>query len=189
MRGRPAIACLVVAVTAAGAWLIVVDSHLTFFADDWALLLRKQAWTADTFLQPYGEHLILGPTIVFKLLQEIFGMGSALPYYAVSVSLYLAVAILLFAYLSSRVGDWLALIAAILILALGAAFEDMLWISPLNFSGSMAAGLGMLLALDRDDERGDRIACLLLIVSIAFSSVGLAFAAGALVELALGRRP
>ena len=47
----------------------------------------------------------------------------------------------------------------------------------------------MLIALDREDERGDRIACALLVVSLAFSSVGLAFAAGALADLALGRRP
>jgi hypothetical protein len=186
-RGAPVL--LGVAVAAAAILLISLDSHLTFFADDWGLLLRKQAWTVDTFLEPYGEHLILGPVFVFKVLQELFGMGSALPFYLVSIALYLGTAVLLFFYLRSRIGDWLALIAAVLILFLGAAFEDLLWISPLNFSGSMMAGLGMLLALDRDDARGDRIACLLLFTSIAFSSVGLAFAAGALVDLNLGRRP
>jgi len=177
-----------VAVIAAGALLISLDSHLTFLADDWGLLLRKQSWALSTFLDPYGEHFILGPALVFKSLQEVFGMGSALPYYLFSISLFLASAVLLFLFLRPRVGDWLALVAAVLILFLGAAFEDMLWISTFNFSGSMVAGLGMLLALDRDDEKGDRIACILLTVSIVFSSVGLAFAAGALADLVMGKR-
>jgi hypothetical protein len=182
-------ALLGVAVLASAILLVSLDSHLTFIADDWGMLLRRQPWTADTFLEPYAEHLILGPLLVFKPLQEVFGMGSALPYYLVSISLYLTGAVLLFFFLRRRVGDWLALFGAVLILFLGAAFEDLLWISPLNFSGSMAAGLGMLLAFDRDDARGDRIACALLLVALAFSSVGIAFAAGAAAEVALGRRP
>src|SRR5260221_1539168 len=53
----------------------------------------------------------------------------------------------------------------------------------------MAAGLGMLLALEREDEKGDRIACAVLAASLAFSSIGLTFIVGAAVEIALGRRP
>ena len=51
----------------------------------------------------------------------------------------------------------------------------------------MAIGLGSLLALERDDRRGDRLACLFLTVSILFSSLGLPFAAGAAVQVL--RRP
>jgi hypothetical protein len=186
---RAAVLCLAIAVCASGVLLLSLDSHLTFIADDWGLLLRRRDWALSAFLDPYGEHLILGTAIVFKAMQELFGMSSSLPYYCVAISLFLTSGVLLFLYLRSRVGDWLALIGAVLILFLGAAFEDMLWVSTLNFYGSMVAGLGMLLALDRDDAGGDRIACVLLAVSIAFSSVGLAFAAGALVDLAFGRRP
>lgn len=178
-----------VAVLAAGALYVALDSQLTFVADDWGMLLRRQSWELGTFLDPYEEHFILGPALAFKLLQELFGMGSALPYFLFSIGLYLLSAVLLFVFLRRRVGDWAALIGAVLILFLGAAFEDLLWISPFNFSGSVAAGLGMLLALDREDGKGDRIACVLLAVSIAFSSVGLAFAAGALVDLIWGKRP
>jgi hypothetical protein len=178
-----------VAVLAAGALYVALDSQLTFVADDWGMLLRRQSWELGTFLDPYEEHFILGPALAFKLLQELFGMGSALPYFLFSIGLYLLGAVLLFVFLRRRVGDWAALIGAVLILFLGAAFEDLLWISPFNFSGSVAAGLGMLLALDREDGKGDRIACALLAVSIAFSSVGLAFAAGALVDLVWGKRP
>ena len=81
--------------------------------------------------------------------------------------------------------EWLALAAAVLILFLRAAFEDLLWSFEMAFFGSMVAGLGMLLALERGDRAGDRLACGLLTVSMAFSSLGLSFAAGAAVEIAL----
>jgi hypothetical protein len=97
--------------------------------------------------------------------------------------------VLLFIYLRRRVGDWAALLGMSLILFLGAAWRDLLWSFQVGFSGSVAAGLGMLLALDRDDRDGDRLACGLLVVSFTFSSLGLAFAAGAVVDLILSRRP
>ncbi len=141
------------------------------------------------FLDPFHENIVLGPAVLYRFLLASFGMGSALPFHLVAVSLFLASAVLLFAYLRRRVGDWPALIGAIAVLFLGAAFEDLLWAFQMGYFGSMAAGLGMLLALDRGDRRGDRIACALLAASLAFSSLGLAFAAGALADLALSRRP
>lgn len=132
---------------------------------------------------------MVGPALVYKLLQGIFGMSSAMPFYVFSISLFLASAVLLFAYLRSRVGDWLALLAAVSILFLGAAFEDLLWAFQLGYFASAAAGLGMLLAFDREDERGDWAACGLLVVSVAFSSLGLVFLVGAIADLILGRQP
>jgi hypothetical protein len=74
----------------------------------------------------------------------------------------------------------------VLVLFVGAAWEDLLWAFQVGYFGSMAAGLGMLLALERGDRRGDRLACLLLAVSIVFSSLGLSFAIAAAVAVLLG---
>ena len=46
----------------------------------------------------------------------------------------------------------------------------------------------MLVALDRDDRRGDIAACAFLTVAAGFSSLGLAFIAAAAVEVFLRRR-
>jgi hypothetical protein len=178
-----------VAVLASGYLLLRLDAGLTFIADDWELLLVREGWGPDVFLEPFNENIVIGPAVLFKLLLAVFGMGSALPFYVVSIGLFLTGAVLLFLCLRARVGDWLALVATCSILFLGAAFEDFLWAFQMGYFAAVAAGLGMLLALDREDEAGDRAACALLAVSIAFSSVGLAFAAGALVETAWGRRP
>ncbi|HWB69341.1 MAG TPA: hypothetical protein VG518_05140 [Solirubrobacterales bacterium] len=186
---RAAALCLAVAATTSWALLLALDSHLTFIADDWELLVRRAGWSPGVFLAPFHEHIVVGPALLYRALLQVFGMGSALPFYVVSTGLFILSAVLLFAYLRRRIGDWAALVFVVPVLFLGAGAEDLLWAFQMGFFGSMAAGLGMLLALDRDDRRGDRLACALLLVSIAFSSVGLAFAAAALADLVLGRRP
>jgi hypothetical protein len=189
LSGRTiAFACLAVAVAVSGVVLLGLDRQLTFYADDWVLLVKRQGSGLDYFLHPFHEQLVIGPAVVFKLLQSTFGMDSAMPFYVTSISLFLLSAVLLFVYVRRRVGDWLALAAAILILFLGAAFEDLFFAFQVGFFASVAAGMGMLIALDREDGWGDRVACALLVVSLAFSSLGIAFAAGALADLAFGRR-
>ena len=169
---------LAVAALAAAAMLIAFDSHLTFVSDDWELLVRRHGFSADLFFEPYAEHLIVGPTLVWKALLSVFGMGSAMPFYVASIATFVLSGVLLFFYVRARTGDWVALLMAVLLLFLGAAFEALLLASQINYFGSMAAGLGVLIALDREDDAGDRVACALLLVAIAFSSLGLIFVAG-----------
>lgn len=186
---RLVLVCLGIAVLAAGILLVSMDSQLTFIADDWELLVKREGWGPGVFLEPFNENIVAGQAVVYRLLLVIFGMGSAMPFFSVSIGLFLASSALLFVMLRQRVGDWPALIGAVLVLFLGAAFEDLLWTFQMGYFGAMLAGLGMLLALEREDERGDRIACALLAVSVAFSSLGLTFVAGAAVAVALGSRP
>jgi hypothetical protein len=180
---------LAVAVIASLVWLLNLDAQLTFIADDWLLLVKRHDVGANYFLHPFHGNIVAGPAVVYKLMQEIVGMGSATPYYALALVIFALSAVLLFVYLRSRVGDWLALFAAILILFLGAAFEDLLFAFQIGYFTAVAAGLGMLICLDREDDRGDLGASVLLAISLFFSSVGVAFAAGAILDLILGRRP
>jgi hypothetical protein len=185
---RAPVLLLALALAASGALLLHYDSHLTFIADDWNLLVVRHGSSPEVFLEPFKENIVVAAVAIYKLLLGLFGLDSALPYYAVTISLFLASAVLLFLYMRRRVGDWLALIGAVLLLFLGAAFEDFFWIIQMVFFGAMAAGLGMLLALERESRGGDRVACGLLTVALAFSSLGLVFLAGAAVEILLGAR-
>ena len=179
---------LALAIACSTAFILERSSRLTFIYDDWDLLVNRQSWSPGSFLDPYNEHIVLGPVIVFKFLVTTFGMNSAVPFRMAGLLLFMASAVLLFLWLRRRVGDWGALIGACLIVFLGASFENLLWPVQVAYFGSVAGGLGMLIALDRDDRLGDRVACGLLIVSMAFSSLGFAFLAGAIVELGLNRR-
>jgi hypothetical protein len=187
--GRLPIAVLAVATVASVAWLLDLDSELTFIADDWLLLVKRHDVGLNYFLHPFHGNIVAAPALLFKFLQGTVGMESATPYYALSIATFALSAVLLFVYLRRRAGDWPALFAAILILFLGAAFEDLLFAFQIGYYGSVAAGLGMLICLDREDDRGDIAACALLAISLSFSSLGIAFAAGAVCDLIFGRRP
>ncbi len=114
-------------------------------------------------------------------------MGSTLPYRVIATALFLLGAWFLFVWIRSRLGQWPALIAVLPVLFLGAAYDDLLWFASITFLGAMACGLGMLVALDGRDWVGDRLACAWLVGSMLFSSLWLAFAIGAAVDVVLRR--
>jgi hypothetical protein len=72
---------------------------------------------------------------------------------------------------------------------MGAAHEDLLWEFQMCFFGSIAGGLGALLALDREDRFGDWLASILLVVATAFSTLGVPFIVAAGTKVALGPTP
>jgi hypothetical protein len=174
---------------ASGALLLAWQSHLTFLIDDWDLLLPRRGFNAHALFNPHANHLIVGPVLVYKAIQATIGMDSIVPYAFASILCFLASVLLLFIYLSRRVGDWIALAAVLPILVMGTAYEDLLTAFQINYFGSVAFGIGALLAIERRDRRGDVIACLLLVASLAFAEIALAFAAGVLVAIALQRGP
>ncbi len=188
---NPVTLLLAGAMLVSGLLLVELGSRLSFLLDDWVFIVYRRGFTLDSFMQPDNEHFVAGPVAIWKLLIALFGIGSTLPYRIVSTAMFLLGAWLLFVWIRRRLGDWPALLATIPVLFLGAAFDDLLWFSSITFLGSMACGLGMLVALDRRDRRGDLLACVWLLGSLIFSSLWLAFAAGAVVDIALrrGERP
>jgi hypothetical protein len=178
-----------VAMAISGVLLIVWQSHLTFVADDWDLLIQRRGLSPDVFLDPHARHIIITPAAIYKAIEATLGMDSLTPYAAVATGGFLATVALLFVYLRTRVGEWTALIAVIPILFMGTAYEDLLTPFQIGYFGSMVFGLGALLALQRKDAKGDAIACGLLIVSLTFSEVAVPFLAGAAVAIALDRGP
>jgi hypothetical protein len=186
-RNRP-LAGLVAAMAAAAALMLALGSGLTFIQDTWFFLMQRPGFTADAFLGPHNEHIVAIPVGIEKLLVELFGTTSALPERLVLVALLLATAALVFVYVRRRVGPWPGLIAAVLLLFLGPAWSILLWPFETVLVGSVLTGVGTLLALDRDDRRGDAWACALLVLSVGFSSLGVAFLAAAAADLLLRRR-
>jgi hypothetical protein len=132
---------------------------------------------------------VVGPVLAYKALIALFGTDSARPFQVFEVFTFVLSVAVLFAWLRRRAGEWLALAGCVLILFCGAAGEDLLWPFQIGFFVGMAAGIGMLLALDRPSRWGDVVACALLVCSLAWSSLGLSFAAAGAVFLLLGDRP
>jgi hypothetical protein len=173
---------LAVGMVVSAAIILSLSSKLTFIADEWNLLLLRQGWGVGQIMEPFNGHPIMAPSFIFKSLQEVFGMESARPMQVAATGTFLLVNALLFVYLRRRIGAWAALIGTSLILFLGASFENLLFAFQIGYFGSLAAGIGAFLALDRDDRKGDIAAALLLVVGLMFSSLGIAFTAAAAVE-------
>jgi hypothetical protein len=176
------------ALLASGVMLLVLTRDLTFFQDTWDFLINRRDVTVDNLLRPHNEHIVLIPVSIELLFLHLFGMSSALPEYLLLIAMALVAAVLLFVYARRRVGPWLALMATALLLFIGPAWSDLLWPFELAFIGSILFGLAMLLALDRDDTRGDVLACVFLAISAGFSSLGISFMAAAAVNLFQRRR-
>jgi hypothetical protein len=188
LRRNPATALLALALIGTAALLLAFSAELTFFQDTWELLMNRRGIGAEALLQPHNEHIVVLPVAIEQLLLRLFGMSSARPEFVVLIAALLASAVLVFVYVRRRVGPWLALMAAVLLLFLGPAWQDLLWPFEVGFVGSVLFGVAMLLALERGDRRGDLAACAFLALSLAFSSLGLAFAVAALVDLVQTRR-
>jgi hypothetical protein len=178
---------LVAALAVSAALTLVLTWHLTFFQDTWDYLITRRAITADTVFSPHNEHIVAIPVLIEQLFLRVFGMSTAKPEYVLLVIGLLATAYLLFVYLKRRVDPWLALFAVALLLFLGPAFEVLLWPFEICFIGSTMFGIATLLALEREDLRGDVAACGFLVASLGFSSLGIVFLVAGFVAVILGR--
>jgi hypothetical protein len=174
-------AALIVSGTVLMNWL----SRLTFWRDDW-LVLHRREWSVDTFFDPFVEQLLALPIFLYKVLIELFGMDSAFPIQLMATLLFLGRVAVMFAYARRRVGDWLALAAALPILFFGASWTDLLVPFQHSFYGSMLFGTAAFLALERHDRRGDVLAAASLTIALLWCDLGIPFVVGATVWIAYG---
>ena len=172
----------------AGAIVLHETRGTTVWFDEWTWALERRGGGLETWLEPHNEHLSLVPVALYKLLFATAGLDDYTPYRLLLVAVELACAALLFAYSSRRIGPLAALAPTALLLFLGPAWQNLLWPFQIAWFISLAAGVGALLLLDREDRAGDRGAAALLALSLASSGLGVAIAAGLVVEVVWGRR-
>lgn len=173
---------------ACGALLIyVVGRGTTFFYDEWNFILERRTGGLDAFFRPHGGHWSTIPVAVYRVLFAVVGLRHYGVYRAVLIAFHLACCILFYLVARRRIGELLALLPTILLIFLGSAWQDILWPFQIGYLGSIGAGLASLLALDARSRRGDLLAAIALLVSMASSGLGIPFALAALVEVLLLR--
>jgi hypothetical protein len=187
-RRNVPVALLGVALLAAAVVLAKAQWDVTFFQDTWAFLLDRQDFSAEAFFHPHNEHIVVIPVAITKVLLEVFGMTSNTPEQVAMGLTVLVAAVLLFVYVRRRTDPWLALMAAALVLFLGSAWPILLWPFENEFTLPIAFGLAMLLFLDREDGRGDALACAMLVLAVLSGSLGISFVLAAAVEVFIKRR-
>jgi hypothetical protein len=174
------------------AMLVVLGSRLSFFNDDWYFLLQRPGLVAHSgagvWLAPHNGHFVVLQVALYKALVDVFGLGAQWPHRVAVAFAVCALSAVVFVLVSGRAGRLLGLLAAISISFLGSGSEALFTISAFNLAGSLACGLGALLALEQRSRRRDALACGLLVTATCLANLSLAFVAAAAVSIALRKR-
>ncbi|HXM72591.1 MAG TPA: hypothetical protein VN940_05150 [Candidatus Dormibacteraeota bacterium] len=192
-RTRLIVVALAMVACAAILWL---SRGYTFYFDEWDFIQNAPDWGWVSFLQPHNEHPVMLTRLIYAALLSTVGLRSYVPYMLVLLALHAASAVLLFELVRRRAGDLIGVAGAAMLLVLGAGWEDLFWAFQIAFVGSVACGLGMMLALEglstpRGASTRRRLAAVsLLTASLMFSGIGLFFGVVAATRLVLtpGRR-
>jgi hypothetical protein len=164
----------------------------TFYSDEWGRLFfpNSQNDSFESLLRWRSGHLVVLHVLLYKGLFGVFGADSYLPFRIVEALLLGICGLLFYSLARTRTGPWPSVAATVMLLFLGSAWEVTATPYGTVILLPLAFGLAALVCLQRFPQRGDILACLLLIAAVASHSDGLAFVAGATVLLALqsGRR-
>ncbi len=178
-------ALLAAAMVAAVVLIFWLQRDLAYADDGFNWLVLSGLGDTKVLVEPYGGHLIFVPLLIFKLILEAVGT-SYTAFGVVQVAMLLGLSAALYEYGRRRVGPLLALPAAIIILFLGSSWNVIMQPTlGIQFISALLPGLLAILALERDDRRGDIAACALLVVASWGFEMGLAFLVGAAVSILL----
>jgi hypothetical protein len=185
---RIALVVLGLAVLASGLLLYHLTRGSSFWGDDWAWITTRRANSLHNFLSPYDGHLSVLPLVIYRLMFAAFGIDSYVPYRMLVIGISLVVGLLVFEYSRPRVGPFLAMLVAALVLFVGPGWQDTMWTFQIGWELALGLGIGALIMLDRRTRAADIAACALTFGSICSTSFGVAFALGIAVDVALTRR-
>ncbi|MFZ0385059.1 MAG: hypothetical protein WAL22_05310, partial [Solirubrobacteraceae bacterium] len=185
---RLALPGLAVAVLASGLLIYHLTRGSSFSPDDWIWINTRRGDNVDTFLSPYNGHLSLVPIAIYRLMFSLVGIGSFAPYRVLLLVVASAAGVVLFEYARHRIGEFCALLVTTLLLFLGPGWNDIMQPFQIAWLIAVAAGVLALSLLDRRRTATDITACILILLSLASTSVGVALTVGIAVDIALARR-
>jgi hypothetical protein len=156
--------------------LFVWTSRAKWFSgDEWNFLAVRSAGNLSSLFRPYNEHWSTLPILYFRLLWNLVGLHSYLPYLASVVVLHLTIAALLRAVMRrGGASPWVATISALIFSLFGAGYFNIEFAFQIGFDGSVLFGLAYLLLVDhagRPDRR-DAVGLIAGLASLMCSGVG-----------------
>lgn len=169
---------LVHLLTLVGASVVLwrVNRDQWFIADEWDFLLFRGVRGAQIGpFVPHNEHWTTVPLLIYRLLFNLFGMRSYMPYVVALVLAHLLVVHLLWRLMRRMNVDSSVLGMLILIYALlGAGYENLLFAFQICFVGSLAFGLlhVLLVADEGPFGRRDVLGWLAASTGLMFSGIG-----------------
>lgn len=184
------------ALVAAVPVFYIVGRNQWFNRDDWAFVItreqvrRDSGWTSWLFDSQDG-HWLTVPILLFRLVNELFGVGSYWPYLLLALLSH-AGAVLLTRALCRRVGvsAWTTTILCTTLLLFGPGWHNLTFAIQVCYSLSVVCFLGQVLLADHDGppDRRDAIGAVLGVLGVMTSGFGPIFMFGVAVLLVLRRR-
>src|SRR5262252_4447181 len=129
---------LIVATVAACSALLWTSRTYSFYFDEWTFITNAPGWTLASYFQPHNEHPSILSQLVYAVLLHTVGLRTYVPYMVFLLLAHAANVLLLFELVRRRSGDLVALGAALLLLFLGAAWEDLIWAFQMAWLASVA---------------------------------------------------
>jgi len=178
------------ALVAIGAWgfLIWMGRGLTFFSDEWAFIEGRSLFDPPTWFAPHNEHWSTVPIVVYRLLMEVFGLRTYVPYLAVLIGLHVLAAAAVFLLLRRWTGSPAALAGGILVLFFGSGFENLFWAFQIASVAAVAAGLWTVWLL-QEPPTAARAGAVVLLLVLSLATSGLALIFLVIVTLTMLQRP
>jgi hypothetical protein len=158
----------------------------TFFYDEWGWIDFRRSGL-HSILASYNDHVVALPVAAYQLLFRTVGLGHYWVYRLVAAVTHLGLVTTLFVYARRRI-EAPALLLVMPIAVLGSGWDYVIWGVSFGFVASLGLGIAALLLLERQDRRGDVVACALLVLGLACSEFVVIFLLGIAVELAWRER-
>ncbi len=177
-----------------GAALIFrFDRATWFFQDEWDFFNNRvlPPLSGGLLLVPHNEHWTAVPALAYRLVFDVVGLRTYVPYLAIDVLAHLVVCHLLWR-LMRRAGAAapLATAATAVFAVLGAGSGNLTVAFQVTFVGALMFGLGALLVADRPGTRlvrSDVAVCVLEILAVMCSGVGVAMVLAVAMSVLLRR--
>ena len=168
-------ALVVGAAATASVAITSLGNGTSFWHDECDFLHHRSLHDPIGLFTPHNDHAVAIPAAAYRLVVDVAGTGSYLPFLGLLLIAHVATAAGVFAVLGSR-SAWAGLGAAVVLLFLGSGADNLFWAFQVTFVGSTAFGVWGLWAAQRGRWG---VAALVLTGSVFCSLVGVAFVAAA----------
>jgi hypothetical protein len=169
-----------------GFVLVLVETRrLSFFGDEWDFVVQRRGMSPDVLLGPHGPHLYLLPILVYKVVLQVFGGDSYVPFRVLAAVNLVLLAGVLGAVCRSFWGKWWGLAPVLLLVTLGPGAVTLLWPFQVGYALPVASGVVALVAAAHGGRSADIVSCGALVLAIASGTAGIGFLVGTAVILAI----
>lgn len=174
----------------------VVGRDQWFIRDDWAFVItrpvvRETLGNAAWLFTAQDGHWMTPPLIIYRALQNVFGLESYWPYLVVNLVLHLG-AVLLVRALCLRwgVSAWTTTLICSILLVFGGGWENIVFAIQITYNLTLVCFFAQLLLSDHDGpvDRRDWIGALLGLIGVSSSGFGPFMILGLTVFFVLRRR-